>query len=268
MQLTAVAPPANRSPVAPLLYPESDGQPMADNSKQFRWIVVLADNLSSIFHHRQDVLVGGNQFWYPEEGNEKKRVAPDVFVVFGRSKGDRGSYKQWQEDNVPMTVVFEVLSPGNSAQEMIEKHLFYDENGVEEYYVFNPETNSLFGFVRGTQTLVGVRKINSFVSPNLGIRFDLSGPEMVVYRPDNRRFLTFEEVEAEREQTAQRAERAEQRAEREQQRAEREQQRAERAEQRAERLAELTRKVLRQEATAEEQQELERLLAPPSEQSP
>jgi len=32
------------------------------------------------------------------------------------------------------------------------------------------------------------------------IRFDLTGPEMVVYLPDGRRFLTFEELQAEREQ--------------------------------------------------------------------
>jgi len=249
MQLTAAEAPLSGLPVPPLLYPESDGQPIADNSIQFRWIVVLADNLSALFAQRDDVRVGGNQFWYPEERNEKKRVAPDVFVVFGRPKGDRSSYKQWEEENVPMTVVFEVLSPSNGGLEMIEKHAFYDENGVEEYYIYDPEKNSLFVYVRRVETLVRVRKLHDFVSPRLGIRFDLSGPEMVVYRPDGRRFLTFEELDAERKQLLQRAEQAEQRAEH--------------AEQRAERLAELTRKVLGREATAEDQQELERLLTPP-----
>jgi Uma2 family endonuclease len=240
MQLTAASSLAKASLVAPLLYPESDGQLMADNSRQFRWIVVLADNLSALYHNRADVRVGGNQFWYPEEGNEEKRAAPDVFVVFGRPKGDRSSYKQWEEENVPMTVVFEVLSPSNSVPEMIEKHGFYDENGVEEYYIYDPEKNSLFVYVRGVETLVAVRKVQNFISPRMGIRFDLSGPEMIVYRPDGRRFLSFEELEAEREQM---------------------QQRAEKAEKRAEQLAALTRKVLRKEATAEEQRELERLLA-------
>jgi Uma2 family endonuclease len=247
MPLTAVAPPSGESPH---IYPESDGKPMADNSKQFRWIVVLADNLSALFHHRADVRVGGNQFWYPEEGEDEKRAAPDVFVIFGRPKGDRGSYKQWEEENVPMTVVFEVLSPSNSVSEMIEKHAFYDEHGVEEYYIYDPEKNTLFAYVRGVETLVGVRNLATFISPRLGIRFDLSGPEMVVYRPDGRRFLSFEELEADRERERDRADKAEERAQR--------------AERRAERLAELTRKAFRQQATAEEQQELERLLAPPS----
>jgi hypothetical protein len=26
-----------------IVYPESDGQPMADNTKQFRWIVTMLD---------------------------------------------------------------------------------------------------------------------------------------------------------------------------------------------------------------------------------
>ena len=81
MQLTAADFPASALPATPLLYPESDGQPMADNSRQFRWIVVLADNLGALYHNRADVRVGGNQYWYPEEGNEQKRAAPDVFVV-------------------------------------------------------------------------------------------------------------------------------------------------------------------------------------------
>ena len=30
-------------------YPDSDGQPMADNTKQFRWIVVIKENLERLF---------------------------------------------------------------------------------------------------------------------------------------------------------------------------------------------------------------------------
>src|SRR6266542_2264595 len=117
-----------------VIYPESDGLPMADNTKQLRWIVVLYGNLAALFRDILDVFVGGNQFWYPVEGQPELRMAPDVYVVFGRPKGDRSSYRQWEEDNVPLTVVFEVLSPGNSGAEMMDKQVFYDEYGVEEYY--------------------------------------------------------------------------------------------------------------------------------------
>src|SRR5437763_15979435 len=105
------------APAGQIFYPESDGLPTADNSKQFRWIFVLFGNLAALFRLRADVLVGGNQFWYPVEGEPDVVQAPDVYVVFGRPKGDRSSYQQWLEGGVPMTVVFEVLSPGNDSFE-------------------------------------------------------------------------------------------------------------------------------------------------------
>ena len=64
------------------------------------------------------MFVAGDLLWYPVEGKPSIRTAPDVMVVFGRPKGDRGSYKQWEEDGIAPQVVFEVLSPGNRAGEM------------------------------------------------------------------------------------------------------------------------------------------------------
>ncbi len=83
-------------PPRPVIYPERDGKPMADNTKQARWIVVLYDNLLALFADRPDVFVAADNLWYPVEGEPEVRAAPDVYVVFGRPKGDRGSYKQWE----------------------------------------------------------------------------------------------------------------------------------------------------------------------------
>src|SRR5580704_10855200 len=116
-----------------VVYPESDGKPMADNTKQFMWIVVLYGNLAALFRDRLDVWVWGDLMWYPLEGHPESSAAPDVFVVFGRPKGHRRSYKQWEEGNIPLTVVFEILSPSNTVQEMDDKLAFYEEHGVEEY---------------------------------------------------------------------------------------------------------------------------------------
>ena len=104
--MSTVAPPAEPGQVD---YPESDGEPMADNTRQFVWITVLFGNLAAWFRDVADVFVCGNQFWYPVEGHPEIVNAPDVSVVFGRPKGHRPSWKQWEEGDVPMTVVFEVL---------------------------------------------------------------------------------------------------------------------------------------------------------------
>ena len=239
-----------------IVYPESDGLPMSDNTRQFRWIVTLAGNLAALFRDRDDVFVSGNQFWYPVEGRPDIHASPDVYAVFGRPKGDRPSYKQWEEGNVPMTVVFEVRSPRNTDAEMAAKLDFYDEHGVEEYYDFDPDANRLRAYRRGAATLASVGNPHNYVSPRLGIRFDLSSPELVVRYPDGEPFLTFEEIAAARR-------RDKLLAEQEKQRADQEKRRADLAEQRAARLAELSRKALQQQATPEELQELQRLWGTP-----
>ena len=97
------------------------------------------------------------------------------------------------EDNVPLTVVFEILSPGNTVMEMDDKLAFYEEYGVEEYYVYDPDSNRLKVFLHRGEVLRRVRRLDGFVSPRLKIRFDLSGPELVIYHPDGEKFLTFKE---------------------------------------------------------------------------
>lgn len=79
---------------APVVYPDSDGQPMLDNTKQFRAIVTIQGNLEGLFRNRPDVFVAGDLLWYPVEGRPDIRRAPDAMVVFGRPRGDRGSYRQ------------------------------------------------------------------------------------------------------------------------------------------------------------------------------
>jgi Uma2 family endonuclease len=191
-------------PVVPpeIVYPESDGKPMADNTIQFRWIQVLAGNLMALYvSRRDDVFVGGDLFWYPVQNFPNIVQAPDVFVVFGRPQRDRGSYRQWEEDNVPMTVVFEVRSPNDGDELMQQKLEFYDEHEVEEYYLLdpNPTPNTIRVYQRRGGNL-GPRRLRAgkFTSPRLGIRFDLTGPEAVVFSPTGERFLTFAEEKTQR----------------------------------------------------------------------
>ena len=90
-----------RSPfVGDVLYPDSDGKPMSDNTKQYLWIALIKEGLEWLFAHDPNVFVAGDLLWYPVEGNNKIRIGPDVLVAFGRPKGHRGSYQQWKEDNI------------------------------------------------------------------------------------------------------------------------------------------------------------------------
>jgi len=189
-----------------IVYPESDGKPMADNTKQFRWIVTLEGGFEALFRDREDVFVAGDLFWYSVEGRPDIRMAPDVMIVFGRPKGDRPSYKQWEEENIAPQVVFEVLSPSNSLLEMAKKLEFYDRYGVEEYYLYDPETGDFTGWIRGEDgRLRVIDEIQGWVSPRLGVRFEIEDGELRVIRPDGQRFMTYLELQQQAEHERQRA---------------------------------------------------------------
>lgn len=194
----------------PIVYPDSDGQLMADNTRQFRWIVTIKENLELLFADRDDVFVAGDLLWYPVEGNNLIRQAPDVMVVLGRPKGDRGSYQQWRENNVTPQVVFEILSPGNRLKEMTKKFKFYDRYGVDEYYIYDPDTVDLTGWIRTDGEFEVVEDVNGWVSPRLTIRFELQPDSLKIYRPDGDRFLTFVDLGQLQEQAQQQQRQAEQ----------------------------------------------------------
>jgi Uma2 family endonuclease len=239
-------------------YPDTDGEPMANNTVQFQWIVVLQQNLDRLNLTQADgsplsVFVAGDLFWYPVEGRPEIRVAPDVMVALGRPKGDRGSYLQWREENIAPQVIFEILSPGNTRREMSQKVLFYDRYGVQEYYVYDPDTLDLEVWQRGDrglalQTLAAHKSATGdtiagdaepclrWVSPLLGIRLDLTARGLAVFYPDDRPFVSYDALATELDLERERAERERERAEREQERAEREQERAIAAESQVARL--------------------------------
>jgi Uma2 family endonuclease len=182
-----------------VIYPDSDGQPMADNTKQFRWIVTIQGGIDALFSDNPDVFVAGDLLWYPVQGENKIRQAPDILVVFGRPKGDRGSYRQWVENNISVQVVFEVLSPGNRFAEMLKKFKFYERYGVEEYYIYDPDTGELLGYIRADQELQPIEEMPGWISPRLGIKFELIDGELQIYRPDGQKFLSYVELENQRQ---------------------------------------------------------------------
>jgi Uma2 family endonuclease len=220
-------------------YPDSDGLPMADNTLQYEWIVTIKGGLDAIFVDNPDVFVAGDLLWYPVKGEPTIRSAPDAMVAFGRPKGYRGSYKQWEEEGVAPQVVFEVLSPGNRLREMIRKFQFYEQYGVEEYYIYDPDRGTLDGWRRRGDHLEEISEMANFVSPRLGIRFDPGpGPDNLrIFGPDGARFLTFAEWVEKSKTDQRRADAAVERAEEQTQLAAIERQRADDERKRAERLA-------------------------------
>lgn len=234
------------SPFSPLaleqraIYPDDDGEPIGENTTQFRWIVAIHGNLEARFADDPRVFVAADLFWYPVEGRPDIRTAPDVLVAFGRPKGDRLSYLQWQEEHVSPQVVWEIFSPGNRPGEMRRRFEFFERYGVEEYYLFDPNAKSVRGWRRAGDRLEEIESLSGWVSPRLQIRFELAGAEgLELYHPDGRRFLNYLELAAQASTEQRRADQEADRADAEARRADGEAKRAiqesERAKQETER---------------------------------
>ncbi len=170
-------------------YPCSDGEPMSDNTLQYQWIVTIQGGLDLELPD----FVAGNILWYPVQGHPLIRIGPDVLVALGRPKGHRSSYLQWEEDDVAPQVVWEVLSPSNTRQEMHQKLMFYDRHGVQEYYVVDPYDNAIEGYRREGAHLSPVEIARGWVSPLLGIRVEQERG-IRLYHRDGRRFSSFVEL--------------------------------------------------------------------------
>jgi len=117
-------------------YPESDGKPMGETDvhrqEMVRHIELLED-----YYAGQKVYVSGDLLVYYEQGNPRKYVVPDAFVVKGITPRARRVYKIWVEGQVP-DVVIETTSRKTRRKDLTEKPALYAGLGVKEYFLFDP----------------------------------------------------------------------------------------------------------------------------------
>ncbi len=149
-----------------LVYPESDDKPMAETDKHRK---LMIDCIQMLEHHFQDVndaYVSGNLMLYYEEGNPRKSVSPDVFVVFGVSKKDRRTYRVWEEGQVP-DFILELASRSTYRQDLTAKReLYASVLGVREYYIYDPYGEVSPSFL-GYRLVDGVYEEIGFVGDRL-----------------------------------------------------------------------------------------------------
>jgi Uma2 family endonuclease len=168
-----------RSPWAhdDLFYPDSDGEPMADNDQQYQTMVDVRFGLQQRYRG-QDVYVGANLLVYFEEGDASKRVAPDVFVALNVPPGARRTYLIWMEGKSP-DMVLEIASRRTWKADVSWKKGLYQGLGIQEYFLFDP-TGEYFqpilqGYVLEEETYrpiapaEGQRGVLGVVSATLGL---------------------------------------------------------------------------------------------------
>lgn len=203
-----------------LVFPDGDGQPTADNTLQYEWISLIKWNVEADLRDNPDVFVAGDNLIYPNPTDPTERQAPDVYVAFGRPKGHRGSYKLWEEGGVFPQVIFEVWSPNNTADEMDGKRQFYEGHGAEEFYLIYPDhPMHAEGWVRQGDHLVKAAAMDGFVSPRLGVRFELKRGRLKLFAPDGREMKNPDGIAKDRDDAERRAAAEQQRAKQQEERA-------------------------------------------------
>ena len=121
-----------------LVYPESDGEPMAESGKHVRAILDMIDAVDRILRDVPDAYTCGNMFVYYDEGNPRKVISPDVFMVRGVAKKDLRTYKTW-EQQPHLDLVIEFASPSTYVNDFTEKKAIYEQIlRVKEYCIYDP----------------------------------------------------------------------------------------------------------------------------------
>ncbi len=121
-------------------YPSEDDQPMSATGFHGVQITTLSDQLKRYFGNDNRVYIGIDSFVYYREGDRRKFVAPDIYVVYGaESFPERRSFYTWAEGAVPV-VAFEFLSESTAAHDRGDKiRQYLVEIEVDEYFIHQPE---------------------------------------------------------------------------------------------------------------------------------
>ena len=149
-----------------LVYPESDGEPMAESGKHVRLLLDMIETISWLFRNVPDVHVCGNMFLYYEEGNPRKVISPDVFMVRGVSKKDLRTYKTWEQQPY-LDFVLELASPSTYTKDFNEKKAIYEQIlRVKEYCIYDPY-HEIEPYFVGFRLVEGVYEEIAFVDGRL-----------------------------------------------------------------------------------------------------
>jgi len=191
---------SKRELAATIYYPETDGKPMGETDFHIKVIVDISEALRNFFRPQLDVYVSRDLLLYYEPGNTRKYVVPDVFVVRGVNKGARRVYKLWEEGRPP-NVVIEISSRETEKADLDRKFHLYEQLGVAEYYVFDPERRYVKPPFRAWRLSGGkyveVAVINGRVSSDeLGLELVDTGQTLRLFNPATGGFLLTPEEEA------------------------------------------------------------------------
>ncbi len=190
-------------------YPTSDGKPMAETDVHRDAMIDLIRTLQDYYAGDPMVYVSGDLLLFYEEGNKRRHLAPDVFVVRDVPKHLRDNYLMWEEGKGP-DLVIEVTSKSTRREDQEKKRdLYRDVLGVVEYFLFDPLGEYLRPPLRGYRLVDGDYAPIEPVAGRLpsevtGLHLEADGNSLRLYNPAAGRWLPTAEERAATEAAARR----------------------------------------------------------------
>ncbi|MFN4980775.1 MAG: Uma2 family endonuclease [Pseudanabaena sp.] len=234
-----------------IIYPTSDGEPLAE-TQEHSWAILMTLNLLSQYLTGKQAVVFANQFFYYIEKKPTARVAPDVMVIFDIPVKMYGNYKLWEDQQTP-AIIFEMTSKGTKETDLNFKKTLYEQLGIQEYWLFDPYGEWIPEHLRGYRLNdEGLYKpIKDNCSEVLQLRLQPDGYLLSFYRLDNNQklltpdelLLASQEARQQVEEAMQQVEEATRQAQDAMQQAQDAMQQAQAEKSRADRLAEKLRQL-------------------------
>ena len=186
------------TPSTVIEYPESDGKPIGETDLH-RDAMVRHIELLKQHYQGQEVYVSGDLLVYYEEGNPKKFIVPDAFIVKGLKQFPRRTFQLWNEKIAPQLVI-ETTSRKTRQRDQNVKPSIYAQIGVHEYFIFDPTSDYLnpplqgYRLVDGAYVRIATDAQGALPSQELGLQLMLVDGELEFIDPDSgQRLLTAEE---------------------------------------------------------------------------
>ncbi len=147
---------------ATVFYPETDDMPLPDGEYQAPIFRRVVGPLEVHFGNVPGAHVNGNTFLYYVEGDPRRSVSPDCYVVFNLSEAEletfsidrNNTYLLW-EVGKPPDFVLEIGSPSTGREDTGRKRDLYAEIGVPEYWRYDATGSDFYG-----EPLVGERLVD------------------------------------------------------------------------------------------------------------
>ena len=188
----STVPPPRR--VREMTYPTSDGKPMAETDYHRELMVDLIESLKAFYADDPQVYVSGNLLLFYQEGDKRKHLSPDVFVVPGVGNHLRENFLMWEEGRGPRFVI-ELTSSSTRKEDTHKKMALYREVlKVREYFLFDPCGDYLKPSMQGWRLVKGVYKPirpidGRLPSQTTGLHLERAGTELRLWNPETAAWL-------------------------------------------------------------------------------